>query len=211
MRFSPLLALAAFGLPLLALAQQDEITYNGDVARIINENCVICHQEGGIDPMQFENYDQVRPWAPLIQFRVANREMPPYAYDHGIGLQQLKGDWRLSQEDIDTIVAWVDQGAPQGDPEVVPPTPDLPDPDDWNFERDLGPPDLIVPSIPIDIPATGNDIWSKHYVSTPLTTDRCIKAVQVRSPRVTPRPWCTTPIPMSKRRTRKVNTSDSAS
>ena len=39
---------------------------------------------------------------------------------------------------------------------------------------------LIVPSIPIDIPASGNDIWSKHFVSTPLTTDRCIKAVQVK-------------------------------
>ncbi len=181
MRFSQALVLAVLGLPVLASAQQDsEITYNGEVARIINENCVICHQEGGIGPMQFENYDQVRPWAPLIQFRVANREMPPYAYDHGIGLQDLKGDWRLSQEDIDTIVAWVDQGAPQGDPEVIPPAPDLPDPDDWNFERDLGPPDLIVPSIPIDIPASGNDIWSKHYVSTPLTTDRCIRAVQVK-------------------------------
>ena len=95
MRFSQVLVLAVLGLPVLASAQQDsEITYNGEVARIINENCVICHQEGGIGPMQFENYDQVRPWAPLIQFRVANREMPPYAYDHGIGLQDLKGDWR---------------------------------------------------------------------------------------------------------------------
>ncbi|MDE0478554.1 MAG: hypothetical protein OXI13_02890, partial [Gammaproteobacteria bacterium] len=65
MRFSPSLVLAVLGLPALAMAQQDEITYNGDVARIINENCVICHQEGGIGPMQFENYDQVRPWAPL--------------------------------------------------------------------------------------------------------------------------------------------------
>ena len=137
MRFSQVLVLAVLSLPVLALAQHDsEITYNGDVARIINENCVICHQEGGIGPMQFENYDQVRPWAPLIQLRVVNREMPPYAYDHGIGLQDLKGDWRLSQEDIDAIVAWVDQGAPQGDPaRDPPPVADLPDPDDWISNR----------------------------------------------------------------------------
>ena len=56
-------------------------TYVDDVADIINNNCVVCHREGGIGPMQFETYDQIRPWSPLIQMKVANREMPPYAYD----------------------------------------------------------------------------------------------------------------------------------
>ena len=105
-----LAALAAAGFQVTALAQSDanhEVTYNGEVGKIINENCVVCHREGGIGPMQLTNYDQVRPWAPLIQMRVANREMPPYAYDHGIGIQDLEGDWRLEQEDIDTIVAWL--------------------------------------------------------------------------------------------------------
>ena len=163
-----------------AQAQDHEITYNGDVARIINENCVVCHREGGIGPMQFENYDQVRPWAPLISFKVANREMPPYAYDHGIGIQELEGDWRLAQEEIDAVVAWVEQGAPLGDPDIVPPAPDLLDPDAWNFEPELGAPDLIIPSISMDIPASGNDLWSNHAVPSTLTADRCIKAVQVK-------------------------------
>ena len=74
----------AFGIGAIALstgvlAQDAEITYNEHVGQIINENCVVCHREGGIGPMQFENYDQVRPWAPLIQLKVASREMPPYA------------------------------------------------------------------------------------------------------------------------------------
>ncbi|MDE0981999.1 MAG: hypothetical protein OSB11_08520, partial [Gammaproteobacteria bacterium] len=60
----------------------DPVTYSGHVARIINENCVVCHREGGIGPMELSSYEQVRPWAPLIQMKVANREMPPYAYDH---------------------------------------------------------------------------------------------------------------------------------
>jgi mono/diheme cytochrome c family protein len=109
------------------------LTYNGGIGRIINENCVVCHQEGGIGPMQFQTYDQVRPWAPLIQLKVASREMPPYAYDHGIGLQDLIGDWRLDQEEIDQIVAWVEQGAPLGDPDLAPPPYQLKDPDEWNF------------------------------------------------------------------------------
>ena len=163
------------------LAQDsDELAYNGEVGRIINENCVVCHREGGIGPMRLETYEQVRPWAPLIQLKVAQRQMPPYAYDHGIGIQDLVGDWRMEQEEIDTIVAWVNAGSPLGDPDQVLPPADLPDPDEWNFAAELGQPDLIVPSDPIDIPATGNDVWSKHFVDAGMTEDRCIKAVQVK-------------------------------
>jgi mono/diheme cytochrome c family protein len=178
-----LASLLTLGIQAQAVAQSHagtDFTYNGEISRIINENCVVCHREGGIGPMQFESYEQVRPWAPLIQLKVANREMPPYAYDHGIGIQNLEGDWRLSQDDIDSVVAWVNQGSPQGDSDVIPAAIDLADPDEWNFARDLGQPDLVIPSVPMDIPANGNDLWSKHYVDTGLTTDRCIKAVQVK-------------------------------
>ena len=161
-------------------AQDNQITYNTHVAKILNENCVVCHREGGIGPMQLTTYDQVRPWAPLIQLRVANKEMPPYSYDHGIGIQDLKGDWRLAQEDIDTVINWVNAGSPLGDPDIVPAESILPDPDQWNFVADLGEPDLIIPSVAMDIPANGNDLWSKHLVPTGLTQDRCIKAVQVK-------------------------------
>lgn len=176
-------ALALLGFHTQALAQADAdhaITYNADVGRILNENCVVCHREGGIGPMQLTNYDQVRPWAPLIQMKVADRTMPPYAYDHGIGIQDLEGDWRLEQDEIDTLVAWVNQGSPMGDPDVVVEMPELPDPNEWNFAAELGQPDLIIPSVPIDIPASGNDMWHDHVVDTGLTTDRCIKAVQVK-------------------------------
>ena len=174
---------AVAGLQGQALAQgnsDEAVTYTRDVGRILNENCVVCHREGGIGPMHLTHYDQVRPWAPLIQLRVANREMPPYAYDHGIGIQDLEGDWRLDQDEIDTIVAWVNQGSPQGDPDVVVEMPDLPDSNEWNFSGEFGEPDMIVASQPIDIPASGSDLWSRHYVDMGLETDRCIKAVQVK-------------------------------
>lgn len=160
--------------------QDNEVSYNGEAGRVINENCVVCHREGGIGPMAFESYDQVRPWAPLIQLKVANREMPPYAYDHGIGIQELQGDWRLSQDEIDTLVSWVDQGALLGDPDIELPPPAIRDLDEWNFAEQFGQPDLIVPSIPIDIPAAGNDLWHNHLVPSGLTEDRCIRAIQVK-------------------------------
>ena len=158
----------------------DPVTYSGHVARIINENCVVCHREGGIGPMELSSYEQVRPWAPLIQMKVANREMPPYAYDHDIGNQNLQGDWRLSEQDIDTVVAWVNQGSPLGNLEELPPPPALRDVDDWNFAEQLGQPDIVLASNPIDVPANGNDLWDKHFISSGITQDRCIKALQVK-------------------------------
>lgn len=164
-----------------AIAQQsNELAYNGEIGRIINENCVVCHREGGIGPMQLETYEQVRPWAPLIQLKVKNREMPPYAYDHGIGIQDLRGDWRLAQDEIDNIVAWVNAGAPLGNPDRALPAPQLPDPNAWTFAAEFGEPDLIIPSLPVDVPASGNDIWSKHFVKVNLDEDRCVQAVQVK-------------------------------
>ena len=144
-------------------------TYTKEVADIINNNCVVCHREGGIGPMSFETYEQVRPWAPLIALKVANREMPPYAYDHGIGIQDLQGDWRLAQEEIDAVVAWVNGGSLYGDPDTIVQAPPLRDPEAWNFEADFGAPDAIIPSVAIDIPANGNDLCHNHLVPTGLT------------------------------------------
>ena len=158
----------------------EPVTYSAHVARIINENCVVCHREGGIGPMDLSSYDKVRPWAPLIQLKVANREMPPYAYDHDIGIQDLQGDWRLAQEDIDTVVDWVNQGSHLGNPDELPPMPALMDLDEWNFAAQLGQPDIVVASNPIDVPASGNDMWAKQLIDSGLPVGRCIKALQVK-------------------------------
>lgn len=130
--------------------------------------------------MSFEGYEQVKPWSPLIAYKVANREMPPYAYDDHIGIQNLEGDWRLKPEEIDTIVEWVNSGSPYGDIDRVVQPPKLPSLDAWNFEPEFGSPDLVIPSSPYDIPANGNDLWSKEFTDPQLAESRCIKAVQVK-------------------------------
>lgn len=174
------LAICALVLAGLWASGADAADYNSEVAAIINDNCVVCHQAGGIGPMKLTSYEEVRPWAPLIQLKVANRSMPPYAYDHGVGIQELQADWRLDQEEIDTVVAWVNEGAPLGDPDIVPPAIEVRNVNEWNFAAEFGQPNLIVASTPLDIPANGNDMWSKEYVTTGLSADRCIKAVQVK-------------------------------
>src|SRR5690606_37649552 len=98
-------------------------------------------------PMALRTYEEVRPWAPLIKDRVAKRIMPPWPLDKTIGIQDFKNDISLTDEQIETIVAWVDAGGPQGDPADMPPPRDWGDPNAWAFEEFFGrPPDLVVRS-----------------------------------------------------------------
>ena len=159
-----------------------DVTYAADVAIIIQNNCQVCHRAGGIGPMELITYEDVQRYAPLIKIKVRDRLMPPYYYDTDIGIQELQHDWRLSQEDINTVVAWVDQGAPLGNADEIPAL-DLRATDDWSLAAEFGPPDLLAPSSPIDIPAEGNDVWYRPIVEIqglPENEERCIKALQVK-------------------------------
>ena len=149
--------LPALPAPVSALQQESspEITFAGDVAEILQQNCQVCHRPGAIGPMSLLTYEEVRPWAPMIRDQVLAREMPPYHYDTDVGIQRLKEDKRLTEEDIRTIVAWVDAGAPFGREADLPAPVEWPDPAEWRLASRLGPPDLIVPSDPFDVPASG--------------------------------------------------------
>jgi mono/diheme cytochrome c family protein len=157
-----------------------EVTYAKDVASIIQNNCTVCHRPGGIGPMNLVTYEDARRYARRIREQVANELMPPYYYDRDIGIQELQHDWRLSPEQIATVVAWVDQGAPLGNPADMPPPPDLIDTEEWVFAPQWGQPDVVVYSTPIDVPANGLDMWHRPYVPVGVTEDRCIKAIQVK-------------------------------
>ena len=174
-------ATAVLGEALSAQMTDGQVTFAEDVATIIQENCQICHQPGGIGPMALRSYEEVRPWAPMIRERVASHEMPPYAYDRDIGIQDLQQDWRLSEEEIATIVAWADQGAALGDPANLPPPIQLASADEWRMAAEFGPPDIVVgtPGI-IEVPTAGNDMWYSPIMPTDLAEERCIKALQVK-------------------------------
>jgi hypothetical protein len=79
---------------------------------------------------------------------VATREMPPYHYDTHVGIQQIKNDWRLSEEEIRTIAEWVDAGAPMGDPADMPPPVEWPSlGSKYRLEDYFGrPPDVVITS-----------------------------------------------------------------
>jgi len=184
-----LLALAAIGpLPRAAGAQaalasdrgDAAVTFTRDVVPILQRNCQVCHQPGAIGPMSLITYEEVRPWAGVIKLRVEEREMPPYHYDASVGIQQLKYDRRLKNEEIATIVRWVDGGAPQGDLAEMPPPMRWPDPGEWQLSASMGQPDHVIASTPYTVPATGQDLWHKPIVSSNIDTSRCIRAIEVK-------------------------------
>lgn len=156
------------------------ITYSREVSRIIQANCQICHQPGQIGPMALTNYEQVRRYARRIRDLVSTREMPPYHYDSDVGIQELQGDWRLSQADINTVVNWIDAGAPEGNPADLPEPVTYPDLDEWRLASDFGQPDVVIKSSPWDVPADGQDYWWNPDVPTGITEERCIKAIETK-------------------------------
>ena len=165
------------------LAQQpNTINFAEHVAPIIYDNCVECHRPGSIAPMSLLDYETVRAWGPVIKDRVEKRSMPPYFIDKGVGVQSFLDDRSLSDQEIATIAAWVDSGAPQGDMNYLPPAPQFEDDVAWTLEDDMGrPPDLIIPiPEPFTVPADGPNWWMTFYSDTGLTEDRWIKAFETK-------------------------------
>ena len=97
-----------------------------------------------------------------------------------MGIQEIKNDWRLSDADIATLVAWVDAGTPEGDAADLPQQRVFEDRQMWQQEDLLGPPDHVVSSLPFDVPAEGGDTWWRPRVSIGLESPRWVRAMEVR-------------------------------
>ena len=154
-----------------------DVTFTKDVLPILQRSCQACHRPGAIAPMSLISYQDVRPWARSIKRYVESREMPPWYIDRRIGIQDFKDDPSLTDDEIATIVAWVDGGAPRGNLGDAPPAREFLDADDWR----IGEPDLIV-SLPEPylLAADGPDVFPNILGDPGLTADRYIKAVEVK-------------------------------
>src|SRR6476469_9169227 len=128
-------ALAADPEPANAGARE-QVTFAKDVAPIFQAKCQECHQPGSIAPMSLISFQEARPWARSIKERVATRQMPPWHIDKSVGVQKFKNDMSLSDEQVDTIVRWVDGGALQGDPKDLPAPKPITADNGWKGERD---------------------------------------------------------------------------
>lgn len=156
------------------------ITFARDVAPIFQAKCEVCHRPGSIGPMSLVTYEDARPWARSIKTRVASRDMPPWHLDKTVGIQHFINDRSLTDQQIDTIVRWVDAGAPLGNPRDLPAPRQWPKGDKFQLEEILGPPDLVVKSKPWTMPAHAPDIHFRPQVDIPLTEGRWVRAAETK-------------------------------
>jgi hypothetical protein len=157
-------------------------TFTKDVAPIFQDKCEACHRPDSIAPMSLQTFEEARPWIRDIRARVADRQMPPWQIDRNVGIQQFKNDRSLTDEQVDTIVRWVDGGAQQGDPKDMPAPKVWPDDQGWNFAAQFGQtePDMIIESGSFTMPAVSQDAWDRRIQDTGITEPRWVRAIEIR-------------------------------
>jgi hypothetical protein len=167
------LAIAFAGSVFAASIATPTPTWSRDVAPIFYQRCVECHRAGEVAPMSLLTYKDARPWAKAIRERVLTRAMPPWLADPAHG--SFRNDRRLSDREIEMVKAWVDGGAPEGDPSQAPPPPQFQT--GWN----IGKPDQVFDiGTDYDVPATGTVAYKYFRVPTNFTEDKWVQTAEIR-------------------------------
>ncbi len=150
-----------------------QVTFYKDVLPVLQKNCQTCHRPGEAAPMSFLTYDSTRPWAKGIKTAVLTKKMPPWFADPHYG--KFSNDRSLSQAEIDTLVAWADNGAAAGNSK------DAPKPIEWFEGWRIGKPDVVI-SMPIafNVPASGTIDYQYIRIPTGFTEDKYVQLSEAR-------------------------------
>jgi len=168
-------------LPLAAQGPHAAVTFTKDVAPILQQKCMVCHRPNSLAPISLVDYADVVKAATKIKMRVQQRTMPPWHIDRTAGIQAFKNDRSLTDAEIATLVAWVDNGTPRGEAKDMPPAPAWPDPAEWQLKEQFGSaPDLVIKSKPYSVNASGQDKWWRPVVPTGVTEPRWVRAIEVK-------------------------------
>jgi hypothetical protein len=149
------------------------VTFSKDVLPILQKNCQECHRPGEVAPMSLLTYSEARPWAKSIKTAVLTKKMPPW-FAETQGNHAFSNDRTLSAADINTLVSWVDNGAPEGDAKDAPPP--LKFQQGWQIK-----PDMVV-EMPQDfhIPAKGTINYQYILVKGNFPEDVWVSSAEMR-------------------------------
>jgi hypothetical protein len=159
-----------------AAAATAPVTFSKDIAPILQRACQNCHRPGMMAPMSLLTYKDARPWARSIKTKVANREMPPWFIDKRVGIQKFKNDPSLTDTEIQTIVRWVDSGAPEGNAADLPPAKNFGDLDAWHIKPNL----VVKMPKPYMLKARGPDEFVDVTIDPGFKEDIYVTAIETR-------------------------------
>ncbi len=150
-----------------------EVTYAKHVAPILQNRCLDCHHPGTATPFSLLTYEEARDWSAMMKETVVQRRMPPWNADARYG--HFSNDLRLKQEEIDTLEAWVDRGAPFGDKK------DLPEPRQFSEGWLIPQPDIVF-KMPLKytVKATGAVDYQYFVTPTNFEKDVWVQAAEAR-------------------------------
>jgi peroxiredoxin len=151
--------------------QVGKVTYSAEVAALLQKKCQSCHRPGQVAPFSLLSYDDARKHAAMIHEVLEDRRMPPWHADPRYG--QFANDRTLSTGERATLLAWVEQGTPLGNPSEIPPAREFPE--GWT----IGKPDVVfeIPE-PYYVPAQGVVAYVHFMVPTHFTEDKWIQAAE---------------------------------
>ncbi|MFK7865544.1 MAG: hypothetical protein AB8B95_15110 [Pseudohongiellaceae bacterium] len=161
--------------PMADIHKESPPDYATEVVPIIQEKCAGCHKQGGVGPFAMDSHIMMMGWSPMIREVLLNKRMPPTQVDSYIGHSD---DARyLSKRELQTLVHWIDAGAPAGEFQSDPLELPAEETEGWL----LGEPDFIARTPEQEVPATG--VLDYRYVSIdlPFEEDKWISAIQYRA------------------------------
>ena len=148
------------------------ISYTDTIAPLLIEKCLACHRPGGIGPWVMSDHNMVLGFSLMMREVLRTQRMPPWHADPHHG--RFKNDRSLSIEEKQTLVHWIEAGAPRG--EGVDPLANFVH--DWP-EWELGTPDVVI-DIPAQmVPASGVVDYQYPTVTNPLDHDVWVRAADI--------------------------------
>ncbi len=147
-------------------------TFYKDVLPILEQHCQACHRAGEI-AFPLQTYGQARARARAIAKSVTTRNMPPWFADSAYG--RFSNDPSLSEEQIKTLAAWAEGGAPAGSAGDAPPPPH------WTRGWNIPNPDRVLEMPkPVELPAHGDVDYTYEIVPSRFEHDTWVQMSQIR-------------------------------
>lgn len=149
------------------------VTYAKEISRIIQRRCHECHRPGMIGPFSLLTHDDALKWTAMMKEVVLQGRMPPWHADPRYG--HWSNNRKMPQQEVDTLIAWIDAGAPFGDKKDLPPKQEYAE--GWV----IGKPDVVF-ELPkeVTVPADGVVPYLYFDVPTNFKEDVWIQAAEAR-------------------------------